>query len=119
MEEYKIGFFVVYNGVLFTIMDIKDNMAFLGGNVRVSLNKLEPVKIGSPLDSKITVVNDLLRYPSYTLNEFRYYQDYYISKDKSLRDVIAENPQIKYLHQLQEWLASNTDKIRLNNSIGV
>lgn len=119
MEEYKIGLFVAYNGSLFTIKEIKDGMATLGGNIRVSVNKLEPVKIGSPLDSKITVVNDLLRYPSFKKDDFRYYQDYYISKNKSLRDVIADNPQIKYLHQLQDWLALNTEELHLENSIGI
>ena len=119
MEEYKIENFVAYNKRVYTIKSIKDGSATIGDDVKVNCEELKPIKIGSSLDSRITLINDLLRYPPISgpvpISKFNYYLDCYVSKEKTLRDVIQENPQIKYLHQLQEWLAVNTDGFHLQS----
>ena len=119
MVQYKNDNFVEYNKRLYTIKSIKDGIAIIGKDIVVNYKELKPIEIGSSLDSRITLVDDLLRYPSVSgpkpTSKFKYYQDCYISKEKTLRDIIQENPQIKYLHQLQEWLVVNTDGFYLQS----
>ena len=122
MEIYKKGDFAQFNGLLCTIAAIKDGVAILTNGQEVIIEEISPVLIGSSLDNRITLVCDILRYPPISdkipLDTFRYYQDCYISKDKTIRDVLKENPQIKFLHQLQEWLASNEEDFHLQSWIG-
>lgn len=122
MEIYKKGDFAQFNGLLCTIAAIKDGDAVLGNGQEVKFEEISPVLIGSSLDNYITLVCDFLRYPPISgeipLDTFKYYQDCYISEDKTIRDVLEENPQIKFLHQLQEWLDSNEEGCRLQSWIG-
>lgn len=122
MGEYKKGNFVQTNGLLCTIAAIKDGFAVLGNGQEVEMQDINPVLIGSSLDNRITLVCNILRHPhilgEIPLDTFRYYQDCYISKDKTIRDVLKENPQIKFLHQLQEWLSSNEEDFHLQSWIG-
>lgn len=122
MEIYKKGDFAQFNGLLCTIATIKDGVAVFANGQEVKVEEISPVLIGSSLDNRITLVCDILRYPPISgkipLDTFRYYQDCYISKDKTIRDVLKENPQIRFLHQLQEWLSSNEKEFHLQSWIG-
>ncbi len=113
MTDYKDGDFVQFKGYLCTITEMKDGIATLSNSYQVALNMLCPVEIGNPLDRTIMLVCDIIRYPDCKTKPIKYYQDCYISQDKTIKDVLNDNPSIKYIHELQDWLHKNAEGFHL------
>jgi hypothetical protein len=118
MDKYKTGDFVKHNKQLCVIEKLEDGIAFLSDGHKVDCIRLEPVRIGSPLDKAITLVNETIRYIPGSIkidHAYNYYLDCRLLGGKTIRDVLDKNPQIQYLHHLQDWLANNAEGFLLKN----
>lgn len=115
MTDFKEGDFVQFNGRLCSITVMVNGIAKLSNGQKVACEQLTPIEIGNPLDKQITLVCDNLRYPAGEIKTepIKYYQNCYLLQDKTIKDVLKENPSIKYLHEIQNWLLINTEDFRL------
>ena len=120
MIELEIGSFVQFNGRLCSIIAMADGITKLSNGQEVAYDQLYPVKTGDPLDRQITLVCDNMRYPAGDVKTepIKYYQDCCLSQGKTIKDILNENPSIKHLHELQDWLPKNADGFYLVNKFG-
>jgi hypothetical protein len=120
MTDIKEGYFVQFNGRLCSIIAMVNGIAKLSNGQEVAYDLLYPVKTGDPLDRQITLVCDNMRYPAGDVKTepIKYYQDCYLSQGKTIKDVLNENPSIKHLHELQDWLLKNSEDFHLINKYG-
>ena len=120
MIEFDIGSFVQFNGRLCSIIALVNGIAKLSNGQMVACEQFTPIEIGNPLDKQITLVCYNLRYPAGDIKteSIKYYQNCYLLQDKTINDVLKENPSIRYLHELQNWLLINTEDFRLVNKYG-
>ena len=116
MTNFDFGSFVQIDGRICSITAITNEIAKLSNGQKVAYDQLCPVEIGDPLDKQITLVCDNIRYPAGDVKTepIKYYQDYYLLQGKTIKEVLKENPSIKYLHELQDWLLKNTEGFRLS-----
>ena len=120
MKEFNIGNFVQFDGCLCSIIAMADGIAKLSNGQEVAYDQLYPVKTGDPLDRQITLVCDNMRYPAGDVKTepIKYYQDCCLSQGKTIKDILNENPSIKHLHELQDWLLKNSEDFHLINKYG-
>lgn len=113
--EFEIGNFVQFDGRLCSIIAMANGLAKLSDGHEVAYDQLCPIEIGYSLDKQITLVCDNIRYPAGDIkNEhIKYYQNCRLLQGKTIKDVLKENPSIRHLHELQEWLLKNTEGFRL------
>lgn len=115
MTGFDIENFVQFDGYLCSIIAVTNGIAKLSNDHEVACDQLCPIKIGDPLDKQITLVCDNLRYPAGEVKTepIKYYQDCCLLQGNTIKDVLRENPSIKYLHELQGWLLNNMEGFRL------
>lgn len=115
MTNLKKEHFVQFEGMVHTIVVIKDGIARLCNGQDVDYDLLAPIEIGGPFDKRFTLVNDLIRFPCGVVkNEpVKPYIDCYVSQEMTISDVLKENPSIRFIHELQDWLLTNTKGCRL------
>ena len=120
MKDCNIGSFVQFDRRLCSIIAMTDDIAKLSNGQEIACDQLNPIEIGESLDKQITLVCDNIRYlpGEVKMESNKYYQDCFLLQGKTIKDVLKENPSIKYLHELQNWLMNNTEGFRLVCMIG-
>ena len=120
MTDFGKGSFIQFDGRFCSITAMTNGIEKLSNGQKVANDQLFPIKIGDPLEKKITLVCDNIRYPIGVVKTepIKYYQDCCLLQGKTIKEVLKENPSINYLHELQDWLMKNADGFHIVNKFG-
>lgn len=112
MRQFKVGDIVQNGTYVSSIKKIENEIAVLAKNYEVNLEKLTPVEIGKEFDKGIVLdCVEPMRAPivapgtTVPLRQPKYYLNKSIN-GTSMVSIIEEN-NLRYIHELQDWIAQN------------